>query len=107
MWALRGLRNGVVTTRWPTRPDEYAAGTRGPAEVCAGPAEAGAGPDPERLCPANAIIAAGRELRVDQGRCIQCGRCVAARPDVFAWSQGPDQAAVTRAGLVVPAAETP
>ena len=26
MWALRGLRNGVLTTRWPARPDDYAAG---------------------------------------------------------------------------------
>ena len=33
MWALRGLRNGVLTTRWPARPDDYAAGTRGPAIV--------------------------------------------------------------------------
>ena len=47
------------------------------------------------------------EIRVDQGRCILCGRCVAARPDVFGWSRGPDRAAVTRAGLVVPPAETP
>ena len=35
MWALRGLRNGVLTTRWPARPDDYAASTRGPATVLA------------------------------------------------------------------------
>ena len=29
MWALRGLRNGVLTTRWPDRPDDYAAAARG------------------------------------------------------------------------------
>ena len=41
MWALRGLRNGVLTTRWPARPDEYAAATRGPATVLAARAEPG------------------------------------------------------------------
>ena len=41
MWALRGLRNGVLTTRWPDRPDGYATATRGPAAVLS-EAEAGA-----------------------------------------------------------------
>ena len=36
-------------------------------------------------------------MRVDQGRCILCGRCVAERPDVFAWSEGAvGPAALTR-----------
>jgi Ni,Fe-hydrogenase III small subunit/ferredoxin len=109
MWALRGLRNGVLTTRWPARPDEYAAATRGPATVLPGrasaevPAAAASG-----LCPAGAISTdpAGR-LRIDQGRCIQCGRCVASRPDVFGWSASPDLAALSRAGLIVPPEEDP
>ena len=33
LWVLRGLRDGVVTTRWPKRPDGYADGWRGPATV--------------------------------------------------------------------------
>lgn len=109
MWALRGLRNGILTTRWPTRPDEYAAATRGPATVLPGPAAAAASADDlARLCPARAIGAdqAGG-VRVDQGGCILCGRCVTARPDVFGWSAGPARAAVTRTGLVVPPAESP
>ena len=55
------------------------------------------------LCPTGAIAA--EPLRVDQGRCILCGRCVAERPDLFAWSQGatgPGAAALTREALVVP-----
>ena len=58
----------------------------------------------ERLCPTGAIEVTGR-LRVDQGRCVLCGRCVAARPDLFAWSQGatgPAAAALARQALVVP-----
>jgi Ni,Fe-hydrogenase III small subunit/ferredoxin len=117
IWVLRGLRDGVVTTRWPARPDDYADTWRGPARprpaapVTPDPAS----PDPaspdspssiEALCPTGAITAErGGGVRVDQGRCILCGRCVAERPDVFAWSQGatgPGAAAVSRNQLIVP-----
>jgi Ni,Fe-hydrogenase III small subunit/ferredoxin len=109
MWVMRGLRNGVVTTRWPARPDQYATATRGPATVLAGSAPGrSAANDVAGLCPAGAISAdqSGR-VRVDQGSCIQCGRCVQLRPDVFGWSAGSGGAALTRAGLVVPADESP
>ncbi|HEV2256619.1 MAG TPA: hypothetical protein VGS06_26050 [Streptosporangiaceae bacterium] len=99
IWVLRGLRDGVVTTRWPRRLDEYAESWRGPVRVL-GPAGPLDPADPE-LCPTGAISAQG----VDQGRCILCGRCVAERPDLFAWSRGatgPAAAALTREALVVP-----
>jgi Ni,Fe-hydrogenase III small subunit/ferredoxin len=106
MWVLRGLRDGVLTTRWPARPDPYADSGRGPATVLTPrPAEAG---QLGGLCPTGAIARDDGGLRLDQGRCVQCGRCVAARPDVFGWSQGPAAAALSRSGLVVPEiAETP
>jgi len=113
IWVLRGLRDGVVTTRWPAKPDEYADSWRGPVTVTSGSARWDAVPDPaeiERLCPTGAIDAADRPgagvLSVDQGRCVLCGRCVAARPDLFAWTlgaTGPAAAAVARRALVVPA----
>ena len=109
MWALRGLRNGVLTTRWPARPDDYAAGTRGPAIVLPGPAaEPVSGSDLAELCPAKAIRQdeSGR-VRLDQGGCITCGRCVSAQPDIFGWSAGPDSASLSRTGLVVPPDENP
>jgi len=148
IWVLRGLRDGIVTTRWPRRPDEYADSWRGPVTVTRDPARldssrldstqldsarlvdremsgaegattfpdisgnrsADSGlPEIAVLCPTGAIEAVGRpgpgKLRVDQGRCILCGRCVAARPDLFAWSAGatgPASAAVARQALVVP-----
>jgi Ni,Fe-hydrogenase III small subunit/ferredoxin len=105
MWALRGLRDGVVTTRWPARPDPYAAAGRGPATVIA---PAGADDGLDRLCPTGAISSADGAVRLDQGRCVQCGRCVLARPDVFGWSEGPAVAALWREALVDPEfAETP
>ncbi len=108
MWALRGLRNGVLTTRWPGRPDEYAAVTRGPATVLPGAAAAGGDIKPGELCPTGAISQDGPRIWLDQGRCIQCGRCVAARPDLFGWQACPAGAGLSRPGLVVPSAgETP
>jgi Ni,Fe-hydrogenase III small subunit len=107
MWALRGLRNGVLTTRWPARPDEYAAAGRGPALVLAGrPAEnADALP---LLCPTGAIsLDPVRGVVLDQGGCILCGRCVSARQDVFGWSAGPELASLSRTGLVVPPEQNP
>ncbi|MFZ2043806.1 MAG: hypothetical protein WAV12_07420 [Trebonia sp.] len=97
---MRGLRDGVVTTRWPKKPDEYADAWRGPVTVI-GDADA---PDVDGLCPTGAIGVADR-VRVDQGKCILCGRCVAARPDLFAWAAGatgPGAAALTREALIVP-----
>jgi len=109
MWVLRGLRDGILTTRWPARPDQYAAATRGPATVLGGPAsDEASGAELAGLCPVGAITADPRGgPRVDQGGCILCGRCVQMRPDVFGWSAGPDRAALTRSGLVVPAEESP
>ena len=101
MWALRGLRNGVLTTRWPARPDDYAAGTRGPGH------RAGRGPQPARhgdaglgrLCPAGAISQDGR---------ARCGSIRAAASSAAgAWppgrtcsagSGGPASAALSRGG---------
>jgi Ni,Fe-hydrogenase III small subunit/ferredoxin len=96
LWVLRGLRDGVVTTRWPARSDAYADSWRGPVVATApiGPAEV-------VMCPTGAISVAG----VDQGKCILCGRCVAARPDLFTWSRGatgPAAAALAREALMVP-----
>ena len=103
IWVLRGLRNGIVTTRWPGRPDGYADYWRGPAAPVPGAAVA-EGTTIEQLCPTRAIEAIDG-FRVDQGRCILCGLCVAARPDLFAWSPGatgPAAAAITRQALVIP-----
>lgn len=99
-WVLRGLRDGVATTRWPARRDDYAESLRGPATV--------RDPRPgdmsglEALCPTAAITVDGPSVRLDQGRCILCGRCAAERPDVFGWTAGPAAAALSREQLVVP-----
>ena len=107
MWVLRGLRNGVVTTRWPAKPDPYADEWRGPATVLDGgrgtAGERGTADRLDQLCPTGAIDQ--REdggVTLDQGKCICCGRCVTARPELFGWARGPASGALTRGGLVVP-----
>ena len=103
IWVLRGLREGVVTTRWPRQADEYADTWCGPATVRAG---AAAPPEAATRCPTGAIEVTD-QVRLDQGKCILCGRCVAEWPDAFAWSAGatgPGAAALARQALVVPEA---
>jgi Ni,Fe-hydrogenase III small subunit/ferredoxin len=108
MWVLRGLRNGVLTTRWPSRPDQYAVAARGPATVLSQPATGPGQPDARAadlagLCPTGAISQdPGGLVRIDRGGCISCGRCVAARPQVFGWATGLRSGALSRPGLVVP-----
>lgn len=99
-WVLRGLREGIVTTGYPARRDDYAEhGVHSVARPFPNAVwEHGFG----KLCPTGAITAAERSVRLDQGRCIGCGACVRARPDAFSWQPGPESATLTRERLVVP-----
>lgn len=103
-WAWRGLREGIVTTRYPARPDSYGRGFRGAVSLRQ-PALPASGADPAQLCPTGAIAGEHGALRVDRGRCILCGRCVEAMPELFAFDDSPEVAAGSRASLVVPAGE--
>ncbi|MGH3866061.1 MAG: NADH:ubiquinone oxidoreductase [Pseudonocardiaceae bacterium] len=99
-WALRGLRNGVVTTGYPRRPDPYAEAF--PAAVrplVTGPTN---GVPVEGTCPTGAIRSQDDVLWVDTGRCILCGRCVRERPELFGWAPGSQTARLHRQALVVP-----
>lgn len=99
MWIFRGLRDGVVTSPWPRRADAYFDTWRGPASVAADSAG-----DFAALCPVSAIgRAPDGGLRLDQGRCVQCGRCVEAEPGTFSWAEGSAVAAVDRTALAVSA----
>jgi Ni,Fe-hydrogenase III small subunit/ferredoxin len=99
-WITRGLRDGILTTRYPRRSDGYGSDHRASVTVTDGAQPGDA--DIERLCPTGAITATAGRVRLDQGRCILCGRCVAARPDIFAFDSHIEVAALRREGLVVP-----
>jgi Ni,Fe-hydrogenase III small subunit len=99
-WILRGLRNGVVTSRYPARPDPYADAFRG--AVAVGNPAADAGGDVAAVCPTGAISSAAGRVALDRGRCILCGACVDAHPENFAWEKGSGTSRLDRRGLVVP-----
>ncbi|WP_019971116.1 ferredoxin [Mycobacterium sp. 141] len=102
-WMLRGLRNGVLTSRWPARPDPYFSAFAGAVKVVRAP------DSPQDLarieqaaaaCP-TAAITVDPAVRLDRGRCIMCGRCIDADPAVFGWDIGSDTGVVDRESLVV------
>ena len=83
IWFLRGLRRGVVTTRYPARPDRSAADLPTPPQfrVDRIPGELA-----ERLtvvCPSRALHREGDVLVYDVGSCTCCGRCEQVAPAVL------------------------
>lgn len=76
LWFLRGLRRGVVTTRYPASVDEWAV------TLPSAPAfhsEQLSGELADRLqaaCPTGALRHEPNVLVVDLGHCTGCGRCV-------------------------------
>jgi len=101
-WVTRGLRNGVLTSRYPARPDGYGEHWRG-AVVVRQTSTRPAHPDLPGICPTGAITSTGDGVpEVDRGKCILCGRCVAEQPDVFAFDPSFEVADLARPALVVP-----
>lgn len=101
-WALRGLSNGVITTRWPRRPDEYATAFPSSIDVITeGSTDEEAEERAITRCPTGALFRdeAGR-VQCDRGRCVLCGLCVAEAPHSFQWHRGSEVATLTREGLV-------
>jgi formate hydrogenlyase subunit 6/NADH:ubiquinone oxidoreductase subunit I len=100
LWFIRGIRRGVVTTRYPARPDASARFLPTPpafrpralTRVTAG-----------RLvtaCPTGALRLDDRTLVYDVGRCTACGRCAAEAPDAVQNSGEFELAATVRSELI-------
>ena len=103
-WIPRGLRNGIVTSGYPRKSDGYGAGFRGTVEVNPDRA-AQVTQDVMDACPTRAITVEGRNIRLDRGKCILCGRCVSMAPQVFRFSESFATSNLDRPSLVVPALE--
>lgn len=103
-WVTRGLRHGVVTAHWPRKADTYFDGWEGVVVPTPQPDHVppGAADPVAAACPTRAISVLGDHLRVDQGLCIGCGRCIQMRPDLFCWQKGSDVARLERKALIVP-----
>lgn len=75
VWLLRGLRRGVVTTRYPARPEPSAATLPGPPAFRPERLSTRAVDEMAAVCPSRALHREGRVLVYDVGACTACGRC--------------------------------
>ena len=75
LWFLRGLRRGVVTTRYPARQDGSARDLPTPPVFAAGTIDRALADRLVAVCPSRALRREGGELVYDVGACTACGRC--------------------------------
>ncbi|MGH9017796.1 MAG: ferredoxin [Acidimicrobiales bacterium] len=105
-WIPRGLREGIVTSRYPRRPDGYGATFQGTVVVV--PSVNGT-PGIETVadaCPTDAIVIEKGHPRLDRGRCILCGRCAKLFPEIFRFDPDIESSVLRRGALVVPDLES-
>jgi formate hydrogenlyase subunit 6/NADH:ubiquinone oxidoreductase subunit I len=100
MWFARGLRRGVVTTRYPARPEPSAAGLATPPAFHAQRIDAALADRLCELCPSRALRREGDVLIFDVGACTACGRCREAAPGAVTTSGEFELAATARGHLV-------
>lgn len=79
-WLEQVLHTGIVTTRYPKRPEPQPAGVRNRLALPPGPVPPDAAARAATACPTGALRHRRSRLRLDLGLCIQCGRCLEAAP---------------------------
>jgi ferredoxin len=100
LWFARGLRRGVVTTRYPARSDPSAASLPTPPAF-----------RPRQLtlqtvdrmiaaCPGPALSRTADTLVFDAGTCTACGRCALVAPHAVMPSGEFELAATARPTLI-------
>jgi NAD-dependent dihydropyrimidine dehydrogenase PreA subunit len=99
-WFARGLRRGIVTTRYPARPDQSAAWLPTPPAFRPGQLTR---QDADRMvaaCPGPALRRRGDTLVFDVGACTACGKCIEAAPQAAGSSGEFELAATVRSALI-------
>jgi Ni,Fe-hydrogenase III small subunit/ferredoxin len=91
-WLNRGLNRGVVTTRWPRSDDAYQGLSVSNLAHVRPDARGLHLPEAVNTCPTGAVVDSVDGVRIDQSRCIGCGLCVHAFPEVFEFAAGSAQA---------------
>ena len=82
LWFLRGLRRGVVTTRYPrAKPDPWTRDLPTPPAFNAALLDADLADALIAICPSAALRRTDDILIYDVGACTACGRCLAAAPE--------------------------
>jgi hypothetical protein len=75
LWFLRGLRRGVVTTRYPAEVDAWSRDLPTPPAFHSRLLTVEITDRLLAACPAGALRREDRTLLVDLGACTACGRC--------------------------------
>jgi ferredoxin len=81
-WFLRGLRRGVVTTRYPAAIDPWTSTLPSAPAFQSRRLTAELTDRLEAACPTGALRREDGELVVDLGACTGCGRCADVAPGV-------------------------
>jgi dissimilatory sulfite reductase (desulfoviridin) alpha/beta subunit len=76
LWFLRGLRRGIVTTRYPRVVDDWARQLPSPPLFRSDLLTDELADRLVATCPSGALTRDDGRLRVDLARCTGCGRCV-------------------------------
>jgi len=100
LWFIRGLRRGVVTTRYPARPDDSAARLPTPPAFRPGQLTREVADRLVAVCPGPALSRRDDTLVFDVGACTGCGRCAEAAPDAVASSGEFELATTSRSVLI-------
>jgi NAD-dependent dihydropyrimidine dehydrogenase PreA subunit len=100
LWFARGLRRGVVTTRYPARPDDSAAWLPTPPAFRPHRLTREAADLIIAVCPGTALSRRDDTLVYDVGACTACGRCAEAVPDAVASSGEFELATTARSALI-------
>ncbi len=99
LWFVRGLRRGVVTTRYPARPDPSARMLPTPPAFRPGALTREIADSLVAICPSRALARDGDTLVFDAGACTACGRCQQHAPDAARSSGAFELAATARTTL--------
>lgn len=100
LWFLRGLRRGVVTTRYPARPDPSTSALPTPPLFHPDLLTGALAERLVELCPSRALATDGVRLTLDLGACTACGRCLRAAGAAAAPSGEFELTATVRGQLV-------
>jgi ferredoxin-like protein FixX len=100
LWFIRGIRRGVVTTRYPGRADASAAALATPPSFRPSALTREVADELVMVCPSRALARNRDVLVFDVGACTACGKCQEAAPDAVRVSGEFELAATDRAQLV-------
>jgi ferredoxin-like protein FixX len=100
LWFLRGLRRGVVTTRYPAQPDNSAAHLPTPPLFHPESLDQTLADRLSAICPSHALHREADTLVFDVGACTACGRCQEAAGQAVNPSRQFELTATSRAHLV-------